>query len=109
MQLVSSKPPPASVDYRSAPLRAPSNFTARKAFAVTFVHVALLVAALISLTPFVWLLCATFKNGNDLFAYTFLPWGHLGRLTTDNYTALFSKEAFGRWVLNSLFLSSAQT
>src|SRR4051794_27257945 len=109
MQLVSSKPPPASIDYRSAPLRAPSNFTARKAFAVTFVHFALLVAAMISLTPFVWLLCATFKTGDDLFAYMFLPWYDLRRLTTENFAALFRKEAFSRWLLNSLFLASTQT
>src|SRR6266566_3067888 len=60
------------------------------------VHFGLLVAALISLTPFVWLLCASLKRGEDLFAYTFLPWHHLKRLSTDNFTELFQKEAFGR-------------
>src|SRR5437763_12416572 len=81
----------------------------RGAVSATAIHLVLLVAALVSLTPFLWLLCATFKTGDDLFAYTFLPWRHLGRLTTENYTQLFQKEAFARWLVNSLFLSSAQT
>jgi ABC-type glycerol-3-phosphate transport system permease component len=109
MQVISRQPSPAPLDYRPVPPRPRSNITPRTVAASTAIHFALLVAALISLTPVVWLICATFKTGDDLFAYTFLPWHHLGRLTTENYTQLFQKEAFGRWLVNSLFLSSAQT
>lgn len=61
------------------------------------------------LLPFVWMLCASFKAPSDFFSSTFLPWGDLGRLTLDNYRALFEKFPFLVWLLNSLFLASAQT
>jgi multiple sugar transport system permease protein len=109
MQLVSSQPSPAPLDYLPAPRRDRPTVKTGRIFAASAVHFALLVAALISLTPFVWLICATFKTGDDLFAYTFLPWEDLGRLTSDNFRALFRKEAFSRWLLNSLFLASTQT
>jgi len=73
------------------------------------VHVVLLIAALIALAPFAWMLCATVKREEDLFRYTFLPWGHFDRLTLENFYSLFTKEPFGRWLLNSLFLSSTVT
>ena len=73
------------------------------------VHFVLLVAALIALTPFVWMMCATLKRREDLFGYVFLPWDDLRRLTFDNFRALFSKEPFARWLLNSLFLASTNT
>src|SRR6266566_5275817 len=73
------------------------------------VHLVLLAAAAIALTPFFWMLCATIKRQEDLFEYAFLPWGHPERLTLKNFYNLFTKEPFGRWLLNSLFLSSTVT
>jgi arabinooligosaccharide transport system permease protein len=73
------------------------------------VHFVLLVAALIALTPFVWMMCATLKRREDLFGYVFLPWDNLHRLTLDNFRALFTKEPFARWLINSLFLASTNT
>jgi ABC-type glycerol-3-phosphate transport system permease component len=72
-------------------------------------YVVLLFLAAIALTPFVWIICATFKTQQDLFNYPFLPWGHLDQLTTDNYVKLFTLRPFGRWILNSLFLSCTET
>jgi ABC-type glycerol-3-phosphate transport system permease component len=72
-------------------------------------HLALLAAAGVSVLPFVWLICAAFKTQGDLFSSVLLPWGHLDRLTLGNFTTLFRTRAFGSWVLNSLFLASAQT
>ncbi len=72
-------------------------------------HVLLIVAAAASLAPFFWLICASFKSGNDLFSYTFLPWSHLSRLTGANYTRLFTQHTFGRWLANSIFIASTQT
>ena len=37
-------------------------------------HLVVAVLAVISLTPFVWLICATFKTSEDFFTYAFLPW-----------------------------------
>src|SRR5207248_679521 len=53
--------------------------------------------------------CASLKRGEDLFAYTFLPWPHLSSLTLDNFRVLFRREGFASWLLNSLFLASAHT
>jgi ABC-type glycerol-3-phosphate transport system permease component len=73
------------------------------------VHFFLLIAALLSLTPFAWLVCASIKRGDDLFAYTFLPWDHLNHVSLGNFTELFHRESFGTWLVNSLFLASTQT
>src|SRR5439155_16508053 len=70
----------------------------------TSVHIMLAIAAAISLVPFLWLICASVKTGQDLFRYTFLP-ADLKRLTFDNYSLLFQKQFFGRWIVNSIFLA----
>jgi ABC-type glycerol-3-phosphate transport system permease component len=72
-------------------------------------HGALVAIALLSMSPFLWLLCAAFKTPADLFSSLFLPWHHLDRLTLGNFTTLFHTRPFGTWLLNSLFLASAQT
>lgn len=73
-----------------------------------FLHAALLLLALASLSPFIWLVCATFKRREDFFTYTFLP-ADPGRLTIGNYAALFRDYPFARWLTNSLFLACTQT
>lgn len=65
--------------------------------------------AFFSLLPLLWLICATFKSGEDLFQYPLLPWAHLNHLTLANYSRLFSQRPFGRWMVNSIFLASTQT
>lgn len=72
-------------------------------------HLVLILLAGATLTPFIWLLCASFKTQSDLFSYTFLPWPHLGSLTLDNYRQLFVREPFAMWMVNSLFVSSVHT
>jgi len=63
----------------------------------------------LSVLPFIWLICATFKTPGDFFAHVLLPWRHLDRLTLDNYRILFDDQPFGLWLANSLLLSSAHT
>ena len=65
--------------------------------------------AFVALTPFLWLICACFKQQKDVFGYAFLPWGHLRDLTIGQLPRPLRPRAFGRWLLNSLFLSSTQT
>lgn len=72
-------------------------------------HILLLAAALAYLTPFFWLVCASFKRPGDVFRYAFLPWGHLRDLTLNNFAVLFQRERFARWLLNSIFIASLQT
>jgi ABC-type glycerol-3-phosphate transport system permease component len=72
-------------------------------------HVSIGALALISLVPFFWLICATFKQQDDFFSYVFLPWTHPERWTLGNYAYLFAHEPFVVWTFNSLFLSCTHT
>jgi ABC-type glycerol-3-phosphate transport system permease component len=72
-------------------------------------HALLIAMAVTTLTPFLWLVCSTFKTKADFFTYTFLPWDHLDALTLDNYRRLFAQEPFAVWMVNSVFLASAYT
>ena len=56
-------------------------------------HVVLVALALVSCTPFFWLICATLKRPEDFFAYAFLPWRHPERWTLSNYADLFVRSA----------------
>ncbi len=72
-------------------------------------QVVLIGLAALWLVPFVWMLCASVKAPGDFFSYTFLPWGHLDRLTLANYSGLITQRPFLTWMLNSLFIASVQT
>jgi ABC-type glycerol-3-phosphate transport system permease component len=87
-------------------------------------HAVLIVLAVVSVLPFVWLVCATFKINQDMFAFVFLPYGapppateaalndlqtRWGRVTLDNYLLLFRTKPFLSWLLNSIVLSCAHT
>ncbi|WP_428939278.1 carbohydrate ABC transporter permease [Fontivita pretiosa] len=76
---------------------------------LVIIHLVLTALALISITPFLWLICASFKPQQYIFQYAFVPWHDLGSLTWRNYARLFQITPFGRWLFNSLFLASAQT
>jgi ABC-type glycerol-3-phosphate transport system permease component len=77
--------------------------------AAIIVHAILVACAVIMLVPFAWLICASFKQQRDIFAWAFLPWRDLRSLTTSNFKRLFTLIPFDRWLFNSLFLASAQT
>ena len=79
------------------------------AAATVLLHVLLYGLAICSLLPFFWMVCAAFKTQEDLFQYPFLRWGHLHDLTTSNFRALFATEPFGRWMINSIFVTSVYT
>lgn len=65
---------------------------------------ALLAGAALALTPLVWLVAAALKSPADLFSYTFFS----PQLSLQNFTDLATKvPEFGRFVVNSLFVSSA--
>lgn len=77
----------------------------------TFVHVVAYALALVTLVPFVWLVCGAFKRNEDFFTSAFLPVGEDGRIdlsrfTLDNFRELFSGTPVLRALLNSVFLSS---
>jgi multiple sugar transport system permease protein len=72
----------------------------------------LVIAAIVVLVPFAYLICASFKTNEDYFSSLFLPSGNgfLGiawdRLTLEHYRQIFSQYSFGRYIMNSLFLAS---
>lgn len=78
-------------------------------FVSVCIHIGVTVGALIIISPLVWLVCAAFKSGPDLFTYAFLPWNHLNHLTLDNFRELADQQPFFRWLANSLFLTCLQT
>ena len=68
--------------------------------------------ALLTLLPFVWMVCAAVKSNEDFFTSQFLPrgpgflgiaWDHL---TLDQFVRLFRDLPVPRALLNSLFLAS---
>jgi len=72
------------------------------------IHFLLTLTAIIAVLPFFWLICAAFKNPQDLAGSTFVPWNHLNQLTLDNFRAL-ADQPVGRWLVNSIFLASVHT
>lgn len=78
----------------------------------TLLTVTLVVFACLTLVPFVWMFCASFKTTQDFFNHQFLPLGEgfLGvawhRLTLDNFFRLFTSQPIARAMLNSIFLAS---
>ncbi len=81
----------------------------RRATASLLLHMMVLGLAAAALAPFAWLICAAFKSQADLFAYPFLPWHDLRRLTLENFRVLFTREPFAAWLINSIFLASTTT
>jgi ABC-type glycerol-3-phosphate transport system permease component len=77
--------------------------------ATVLVHAILVACAFVMLVPFAWLICSSFKQQRDIFAWAFLPWSDLRSLTLANFKRLFTLIPFDRWLFNSLFLASAQT
>jgi multiple sugar transport system permease protein len=65
------------------------------------------VGAILTLTPFLWMLLSSFKNSTEIFHYppTFFPetW-HF-----DNYPKLFQDRPFGLWYRNSIIVGVIQT
>lgn len=84
----------------------------RDAAGLAVAYILLFAAAAVTLLPFLWLVCAAFKNNQDFFDSTFLPRGDglLGvawsRLTLEHFGKLLSSLSMGRALVVSLFLSS---
>ncbi len=90
----------------------PASMTTRRRLARLAVYAVLIVAAVVTLVPFAYLVSSAFKNNADFFGSLFLPTGDgfLGvawdRLTLRHFDRLFTELDFGNYVLNSFFLAS---
>jgi len=65
----------------------------------------LCLMAIVILTPLIWLVASAFKGPDDLFHYMFFP--PIEKWTIVNFQELFKSVPFARYLLNSLFVSSA--
>jgi multiple sugar transport system permease protein len=87
----------------------PSN---RQSLHLAPIYAGLVFFGLLTLIPFVWLLCAAFKTNADVFASNFLPLGDgfLGvawdRLTVRHFVRLFTDLGLGTAMVNSIFLAA---
>lgn len=70
----------------------------------------LVMASVITLVPFVWLVLASLKTSSDFFTSSFLPRDGDGiavtRLTLEHYRTLFTSLDLGRALLNSVCIAS---
>jgi len=66
-------------------------------------YVALTACSVLMLTPLVWLVAACLKKPDDLFSYLFFP--PVGKLSVQNFGALFTEISFMRFLMNSCFVS----
>lgn len=98
----------------------PLLFVVRRRFALAYARaLVLVVACVIVLAPFLWLVAAAFKDPRVLNEYVFFPppsaWSR-ETLNLTNFRELFAPRAtpegpiaFGRFVLNSLFVATVST
>ncbi len=79
----------------------------RNRLSVVVLHVVLVLAAFGTLLPMIWLIASSFKGSAAIFAFppSFLP----RDATLSNYTRLFREVPFGRYFINSVFLSTSAT
>lgn len=83
-----------------------------QAMRTALLYVALATIALVSVGPFLWAVSASFRPHQDIFG-SVIPFGWrtfvppLSTLTLDAYLYIFTQDAFGRYVFNSLFVATA--
>ncbi len=65
-------------------------------------YLLLVVLSLVFISPFVWLVLASLKPSSEVFSDQLLP----SRMTWENYAHVFQYAPIGRWLLNTLLISS---
>ena len=68
-------------------------------------HLALAVAALVFVYPFLWMAASTLKPPSEIGSLGLVP----GEPTLDNYRAMWARAPFGRALLNSLLVATTVT
>lgn len=78
-----------------------------RAVAVVILHAALVIGALLTLLPFVWMVLAAFKTDTEIYRFppTILP----HQIDVANVTTLFLEQPFGSWYFNSVWITAAGT
>ena len=88
-----------------------TNRQQKRFLSVALLYCVLIVSALVTLVPFVYMICASFRGADDSFSTAFLPRTEDGsiawsRFTLENFRALMGELNFSRHILNSTFLAS---
>jgi ABC-type glycerol-3-phosphate transport system permease component len=91
---------------RSAAHARPGIFTAKSAYS-TVIYAALIIAVIVALLPFGYVISTSFKSTMALFSYPpeWLP----SEPTLANYRNLLSRYPFWRWLANSFVVAAAVT
>jgi multiple sugar transport system permease protein len=80
---------------------------AKKIIGSVVLHVAMYSLALITVSPFLWMVLTSFKDLPDILTYPPVWWPK--HFIIDNYVNAFSAAPFGRFYFNSLFIAIAVT
>jgi ABC-type glycerol-3-phosphate transport system permease component len=84
----------------------------RHAMSLGVIYTVLILASIVMLTPFAYLISASLKSSDDFFSGLFLPRGDglfgiaWAKLTLEHFYRLFTELNFARFVINSFFLAS---
>jgi multiple sugar transport system permease protein len=80
---------------------------AKKIIGSVLLHVAMYSLALITVSPFLWMVITSFKDLPDILTYPPVWWPK--HFIIDNYINAFSAAPFGRFYFNSVFIAVAVT
>jgi arabinogalactan oligomer/maltooligosaccharide transport system permease protein len=72
--------------------------TVRKKAGTTILHIFLVILAIQSLYPIVWVVMSSLNPGSSLFSSKLIP----DNMTISHYVELFTRKDFGLWFLNTL-------
>ncbi len=65
-------------------------------------YLLLILLSLVFISPFVWLVLASLKPSSEVFSGNLLP----SRMTWENYAHVFQYAPIGRWLLNTMLIST---
>ena len=70
-------------------------------------YLLVILFCLVSFFPIIWIALSSFKNSSELYVFPieYIPTS----ITIQNYIDVFTKNQFGRYFLNSLFIASMTT
>jgi multiple sugar transport system permease protein len=81
---------------------APEPSRRRSAPINALLYLLLVLLSLVFISPFVWLVLSSLKPSNEIFSPGLLP----STVTWDNYAHVFQYAPVGRWLLNTLLIST---
>lgn len=93
---IAKKDAMALIKSRSAMVSMPKNFGWR-----VFTYIVLIIGALISLVPFVWMVLASFMSLGESLGATFIP----AELHFENYAQAWQEAQFSHYLLNSVIIT----